>query len=840
MLTSGDTASLLHKISHIYIDQRGSVAGRLYAQDRCISEEKIAAKGAYVGLAAPGKDGSFQKEAKGYQFWVNTDEDGYFNITNVHPGDYNIYTWIPGFIGDYRCDKAIVVIVGIPDRSAAEFYVPDPNPSWIGVTSLSPNFDCNNDTFLSPVNGVRQAVVDVGSAVGSGVEKRVEEKTISVSVPSLVETDIIPSLIPSLFRSFLVMSWQRVVVIHSGRWERLDYLDGEDALVHLLFNQLSYDGLIQEIHDFMETSPTNVTYTLNYLTGAGPSVEGLSVNRWLIPVGHIDDDSPIVHDDPSELDSETLVVGKTFLKKDDLSIAVGNWHVICKRKRTGCGECRNSKIIIRVSSTLNNAPRKMSSKVVADYFAKKIRYESAVLKPRAIIAELLREHGIEIEYGVALRARNLAIEMVYGSHDRSFEMLPAYLHKLRTNNPGTVCEVQMTNYHRFKFMFVALGVCISVFRQCLRPVVIIDGTHLKGKSKGVLFVAVTKDKNEKCFPLVVGVGPVENDQAWTWFLERFRMGFRTRDDLVIVSDQHQSIKNVVARVYPDAHIAKNHARHGKHLISMFKVAAYAYRHETFLKYMSMIANNETVYRSLLSIGVDHWARSQSSVRRYGFMTSNMAESFNARLLWARRFPICSLIEVVRSVIERWFDQRRELAVSRDHMITEEAYRKLSKQVEKGRHFVVHQTTAYLHKVVDGDRSFVVDLQHHTCDCAEFQLDQMSCSHATAAMRSIRVLHIMIVCLLCRTMTNGLCHSSKHLSRSFLLYRFPKQDDQKNTDIVHQLKVQARRPEGNKYVQDVVVLDITSQNVHSHQPFDPLNQIQRKNNIKREDVGFAEI
>ncbi|KAH6776265.1 hypothetical protein C2S52_013826 [Perilla frutescens var. hirtella] len=47
-----------------------------------------------------------------------------------------------------------------------------------GVTSLSPNFDCNNDTFLSLVNGVRQAVADVGSvAVGSGAEKRVEEKS---------------------------------------------------------------------------------------------------------------------------------------------------------------------------------------------------------------------------------------------------------------------------------------------------------------------------------------------------------------------------------------------------------------------------------------------------------------------------------------------------------------------------------------------------------------------------------------------------------------------------------------------------------------------------------------
>ncbi|XP_042014710.1 probable rhamnogalacturonate lyase B isoform X1 [Salvia splendens] len=138
----------------LHVDQRGSVCGRLFAQDRYISEGKIAAKGAFVGLAPPGKDGSFQKEAKGYQFWVNADDDGYFKITNIRPGVYNIYAWVPGFIGDYRCDKDIVVApgssidlgdlvyfpprngatlweIGIPDRSAAEFYVPDPDPMYI-------------------------------------------------------------------------------------------------------------------------------------------------------------------------------------------------------------------------------------------------------------------------------------------------------------------------------------------------------------------------------------------------------------------------------------------------------------------------------------------------------------------------------------------------------------------------------------------------------------------------------------------------------------------------------------------------------------------------------------
>ncbi|KAE8057102.1 hypothetical protein FH972_013819 [Carpinus fangiana] len=82
------------------------------------------------------------------------EEDGYFSINDIRTGDYNLYAWIPGFIGDYKYDVIINITagydidvgdlvyepprdgptlweIGIPDRSAAEFYAPDPNPKYI-------------------------------------------------------------------------------------------------------------------------------------------------------------------------------------------------------------------------------------------------------------------------------------------------------------------------------------------------------------------------------------------------------------------------------------------------------------------------------------------------------------------------------------------------------------------------------------------------------------------------------------------------------------------------------------------------------------------------------------
>ncbi|KAL4604371.1 hypothetical protein ACB092_10G188900 [Castanea dentata] len=88
-------------------DQRGNVSGRFLVQDRYLSNDYVSANGAYVGLAPQGDIGSWQRECKNYQFWSKADEDGYFSINDVRIGDYNLYAWVPGFIGDYRYDVVI-------------------------------------------------------------------------------------------------------------------------------------------------------------------------------------------------------------------------------------------------------------------------------------------------------------------------------------------------------------------------------------------------------------------------------------------------------------------------------------------------------------------------------------------------------------------------------------------------------------------------------------------------------------------------------------------------------------------------------------------------------------
>lgn len=50
--------------------------------------------------------------SQGYQFWTRADSKGYFVINNIVPGDYNLYAWVPGFIGDYRLNTTITITPG--------------------------------------------------------------------------------------------------------------------------------------------------------------------------------------------------------------------------------------------------------------------------------------------------------------------------------------------------------------------------------------------------------------------------------------------------------------------------------------------------------------------------------------------------------------------------------------------------------------------------------------------------------------------------------------------------------------------------------------------------------
>ena len=72
------------------------------------------------------------------------------------------------------------------------------------------------------------------------------------------------------------------------------------------------------------------------------------------------------------------------------------------------------------------------------------------------------------------------------------------------------------NEEIFHRVFWAFSPSIKGFPHC-RPLLSIDGTHMYGKYKGTLMIAMGCDGDNKLFPLAFSIVESENTDSWSCF-----------------------------------------------------------------------------------------------------------------------------------------------------------------------------------------------------------------------------------------------------------------------------------------------------------------------------------
>ncbi|XP_070008276.1 uncharacterized protein [Nicotiana sylvestris] len=208
---------------------------------------------------------------------------------------------------------------------------------------------------------------------------------------------------------------------------------------------------------------------------------------------------------------------------------------------------------------------------------------------------------------------------------------------------------------------------------------IMDKCGWNSKYCGVIFVAVSKDENNQIFPLCFSVADSENNEAYIWFFGEMRKAIQVHRELFFLSDRNQSITNSIRKVFPEAHhgiclynFEKNlKQRHAKAtVINLFQSAARSYKREDFNQLMSQLKSiDKKTYNYIMEEPPERWARSWFPQQRYDMLTTNMV------------FNLVSIL-----------------------------FRINSEGIE-----------------------FIVDLKKRTCDCLKFQLDELPCPHAIAAI-----------------------------------------------------------------------------------------------------------
>lgn len=265
------------------------------------------------------------------------------------------------------------------------------------------------------------------------------------------------------------------------------------------------------------------------------------------------------------------------------------------------------------------------------------------------------------------RAKGQAIDDTVGNAEDSFLNLESYFERLKATNPGTVTAIDTEQDIEGNTRFLFFAASIQGFR-CLRHVLIIDGTHLSGKYKGVLLTARGQDANFQVFPLAFAVVDGETEHAWTWFLSKVERIIADSIALSIISDRHSSILKALREVFPMSHHGACIVHLMRNVVSRYKnkglakmvcEAAFSYRRKDFdLCFGKIRQANAACATYLEGIGTSKWSRTYFPGNRYNLLTSNIAEQLNHALTKSRPSPIIELFMFIQRMLTRWFSARR--------------------------------------------------------------------------------------------------------------------------------------------------------------------------------------
>jgi hypothetical protein len=140
------------------------------------------------------------------------------------------------------------------------------------------------------------------------------------------------------------------------------------------------------------------------------------------------------------------------------------------------------------------------------------------------------------------RARRIALKQIHGDELAQYSLLWDFAAEVRRSNPGSTMFVN-ARLGLFENCYMSLDACKRGFMAGCRPIIGIDGCHIKNRFGGVMLVAVGVDPNHCIFPISIGIVEVEDTQSWKWFLSTLKedLGIENTRPWTFMSDRQKVI-----------------------------------------------------------------------------------------------------------------------------------------------------------------------------------------------------------------------------------------------------------------------------------------------------------
>ncbi|KAK4263348.1 hypothetical protein QN277_028771 [Acacia crassicarpa] len=425
--------------------------------------------------------------------------------------------------------------------------------------------------------------------------------------------------------------------------------------------------------------------------------------------------------------------------------------------------------------------RQLDSDVICAAIISMLREDPAI-KPVLIQERIQRLYGYNITYKKAWKAKMKAIVKLFGDWEESYAFLPNWLTYMTQCNVGSVFRLDIDecfDEHRFysdkrvfRRVFWTFHQTIEAFKYC-KPILQVDGTHLYGKYKGTLLIATSQDGDGKLLPIAFAIiRPGEKYDDWWWFLCLLRDHVTQRQGICLISDRHASIIRAVQdhrtwqppyayHVYCLRHVGSNFNTRFRDVQLKKAVMKLGYMSSKIMfdiKFQEFIDANPQCVTWFERLAKEKWCRSHDAEgRRFGHMTTNLAECVNKVLRGARNLPITALVKLTCSRLVEYFVTRR---VEINRNIAEG--RIVAKKVEDDLQRMNQLTVHYRVRIYDRDLQLFevedaynqsthvagdimrVDLINRKCQCGRFTARRYPCSHVLAVCKMEKLNHYSYV------------------------------------------------------------------------------------------------
>ncbi|XP_016165300.1 uncharacterized protein LOC107607919 [Arachis ipaensis] len=181
---------------------------------------------------------------------------------------------------------------------------------------------------------------------------------------------------------------------------------------------------------------------------------------------------------------------------------------------------------------------------------------SLVMADASVFVKVLQnavssKFGFKPSYRKVWMAKQKAVAQIYGDWEESYNHIPRWIIGVQLYMLGTIAVLRTSPvkagnmvdgmkvfFHR---LFWTFSPCIETFKYC-KPLISIDDTHLYGKYRGILLMAIAQDGNSNILPVAFGLVEGKNTDSWKFFLSHLRHHVTPQAGILVISDHHNAIK----------------------------------------------------------------------------------------------------------------------------------------------------------------------------------------------------------------------------------------------------------------------------------------------------------